>query len=362
MTKACAPTVCIVGGGLSGILLCRAFERRRQELLLERAEYGKKNDRPSTYLDNLPILTCFEKAAASDGVWLRKNSIRESFHKQQPQPKMKDDLRSTRLPLNIELYDHPYDEYFGTAAPEYLPHSEMLLSVLAQVTARCADFWLRYFCFGMEVVSVVYNEQLQKFAVQIKNVQTNSTIVRHFDKCIWACGETRAPNISTSLRRSFIDGDFADNIIDNKSNEARWVDKGLREKRMLIVGEQITTEDLALEGLKIGAEQIYISIRCKPPSFFDTTARSTKKDLALWKQNMIEVTEKRKCICFTRVCRDWPQTCTQCEGIERKLRNVKNAIICTEDNPSKLDNPLRDDLPFWDNGQEVFSSDDWIVV
>lgn len=134
-----------------------------------------------------------------------------------------------------------------------MPRHDMLGYMISRVTKNCSNFFDKYAKFQHEVVNVVYNESLEKFEFEIKNLRTNKIEHRYFDKCVWAGGLNGKQFIPPHFVKLF--ADFKGRVI--HSSNTRHFEQDVRGKRVLMIGGSYSAEDLALQSIKLGAKKIY---------------------------------------------------------------------------------------------------------
>ena len=115
----------------------------------------------------------------------------------------------------------------------------------------------RFIRFNTAVRHVDFDEEKKKFTVEVEDLLTNSTEYLAFDRVVVAIGHYHVPNMTN------IDGvnEFPGRVL--HSHDFRGADEfvGLN---ILIVGGNISAEDITLQCYKFGARSITISSRQKP--------------------------------------------------------------------------------------------------
>ena len=191
-------TVAVIGCGPSGMFLCHALERRRQDLqqkleVLQRELDVSSSLAPATTqsdieknqamimkiqskLDSLPSITCFEQSDRPGGVWKSSSTSSSSSNSTQ----MYEALWCNGPKEHQEMFDYTWEEHFNTSAdvagddhsqilnaPTYLPRIHVLDYMLKRVTRNCPDFFAKYVQFNTRVQNVKYDPCSKKFSVFI---------------------------------------------------------------------------------------------------------------------------------------------------------------------------------------------------
>ncbi len=155
----------------------------------------------------------------------------------------------------FEFFDYTFDEHFkNVPQPVFLPRKDCFEYIIARVTKHEDIF--RYVQFNTTVTNVSYDDKLTKFAITKDQDGTSTTT--HFDKCIWAGGVNGKPRMIPSILEH-LEG-FTGEIV--HSSEMNRLESRIANKRVLMIGGNYSSEDLALQCTKLGAGEIYITSRC----------------------------------------------------------------------------------------------------
>lgn len=316
--------VAVIGGGPSGLFFCHAMEHMMKQT-------GR----------NI-VVTCFEKSSQPGGIW---RAAEHSNTNNAETTQMYDKLWTNGASHNTEFFDYTYDEHFGRPVTVYMKRHDLLGYILGRVHKNCPDFLEKYVQFQTLVENVVYNDTNQKFDLTIKHMDgSDTTEVRQFDKCIWACGENGKRNIPDNLVTMFRDGGFKGRII--HSADASRLEEDVKDKRILLVGGGLSAEDIALQAIKLKAKKIYVSTRVYAEICW-TKNWPMKKVKVLLNQAPLSVTENGNCIQFMEV--EWYPDGYERDGdeIETEIRNIDTIILCTGYRPNieMLSPSLRDGFP-----------------
>ena len=223
-------------------------------------------------LMKLPIVTVFEKSASPGGVWRSdRNRDNNTTNNAEEIPGDKDESTNMYEGLwinghkeGMEFFDYTFEDHFKTPQPVYLPRQQILEYMMARLSKHGDIF--QDVLFNTAVESVTYDDNLEKFVI-ISRDKEGMASTSHFDKCIWASGSEGMPNMPEDVMNKL--GDFKGQIVhssamdklvgsssaDGKNNNA------VEGKRILLIGDAYSAEDLALQCIKLGAEKIYFTSR-----------------------------------------------------------------------------------------------------
>ena len=335
-------SVAVIGCGPGGMSFCHAAETLRQS---------------EESLEELSI-TCFEKSSSPGGVWKAANPAGE----QGDTVNMYAALWTNGPSHGTEYFDYTYDEHFSRRVTVYMPRQEVLGYMIGRVTKNCPNFFQKYVQFDTEVVNVVFDPALDRFDVTLRCQKTNEVVIRHFDKCVWACGENSKQNLPNYLRRLFDDGGFQGRLI--HSADTANLKEDVQGKRVLLVGGGYSAEDLALQAIKLGVEKLYISTRSGDSSYVGATkAWPMNKGEFLSKQLPCSLSENGRCIHFKHSSWKWPTgyVVEDDEEVSATVRDIDTVIFCTgySVNFDMLDESLRKGYPKWGLEYELKVPETW---
>ena len=180
-----------------------------------------------------------------------------------------------------EFFDYTYDEHFSRALPTFLPRSLLLDYMLARVTKNDPKFFDNV-KFNTSVKSVTFSEELGKFVVQTIDLKTEVVTEHMFDKCIWAAGDNGKPFIPQSIVDTLSSGGFKGAVMHSAATGADF-DQLVRGKKILMVGDSYSAEDLTLQAIKLGVKSVDVLSR---------SAWGVVCDTASWPRNCVEVHEE----------------------------------------------------------------------
>jgi thioredoxin reductase len=365
-------TVAVIGGGPSGMFFCHAWESLMRE--------GRADPtRPPL------AITCFERATAPGGVWnipkgegmKNSSSCSESSNGSSTSTSgvlvgMYSGLWTNGPSHTIEFPDYTYLDHFGPDYPVtvYMRRSELLSYMMGRVTKHCPDFVDKYMELETQVERVHYNDTTHKFEVTTTTTNRNpkspplqsqqqshqqppittTNTTREFDKCVWACGENGRPNVPFAVQNMFHTGGFRGAVL--HACETAQLDFHVRHKRVLMVGGSYSAEDLALQAIKLGVAQIYISCRDRDAPVTWTGAWPMDKVQILLGQAPFQITENGTCIELRTTTWMWPAGYKFKEEEEEeddknttKLYDIDTVIFCTgyHTNMDMLEENLRID-------------------
>jgi thioredoxin reductase len=323
-------SIAVIGGGPSGLFFCHAIEYYLKKELQE----------PKSSAQREVKVVCFEKSSQPGGVW-RAASDRSSIDATE----MYDKLWTNGASHLTEFFDYTYDEHFGRPVSVYMKRQDLLDYILGRVTKNCPDFLEKYVEFQKQVEHVVYDDDSNRFNVSVRDLNSSVTTLRHFDKCIWACGENGRRNFPLKLVSLLRDGGFRGRII--HSAETATLEEDVKGKRILIVGGGFSGEDLALQTIKLGVEKIYVCTRNNATEICWTKHWPMNKVKLLRCQEPLAVTENGRCIQFMEVGWTPYGYVRYGDEVESEVRNIDTIILCTgyHTNLEMLDPSLRQGFP-----------------
>ena len=319
-TFASAPAVALIGAGPSGMFFLHALATRIRDLEATIADaeaqakaQGNANGngdamaQARSQLANLPVVTCYEMSDGPGGLWRsdRKDVARRH------NPKMYDTLW-TNVPKELtEFADYTYEQHFGgKQTPAFLPRRDTLDYILKRTTSVDADLLqskgkksgkahrrheIRY---QTTVHKVTYNKSTAKFEVTAsatawegddekhERCASQPDVMEQFDYCIWAAGrhgKPRIPRPLLALLQSGVapydenDHDSITTPTDKEENQKEQTtpfrgtilhsshmenfEQHVRNKRVVLVGDSSSAEDLALKAIRDGVDMVYILSR-----------------------------------------------------------------------------------------------------
>lgn len=296
---------------------------------------------------------------------MNSNSNNVSSKMAEKTPNMYSGLWTNGAKENLEFSDYTFKEHFGDVRmPTYLPRKYVLEYLLARVTKGCPNFFDKYFSFRTTVVNVKFldgddnnvndkednesnsNSNSNKFRVHTKNETTGIEEIEYFDKCIWAGGINGIPNTPKYLLNLFKEGGFKGSLV--HSSDTSNFKSDVENKRVLIVGGELSGEDLTLMAIKEGASQIYITCR-----FEEAVCNETSR----WPYDKVKV---HNCTTIVKVvgntvtlkevekdCREQEYKVNE-EGDKTILKDIDTVIFCTgyKPNLNMLDEALREPCDF----------------
>ncbi len=166
--------------------------------------------------------------------------------------------------------------------PTFLPRALILDYLLARCTTDNANFFDNV-KFNTSVNSVRYDEDKGKFVIQTVDLKTQFVTEELFDKCIWAAGENGKPSIpqgiSDILSSSSGAGGFKGAVVHSCAVGSDF-DKLVIGKKVLLVGDSYSAEDLALSAIKLGVKSVDILSR---------SGWGVACETASWPRNCVEI-------------------------------------------------------------------------
>jgi len=261
--------VAVIGCGPSGIFFLHALACRRKQLEAEgNAEAAAA----------LPDVTVFERSSSPGGIWRSdrnesknndSNDVKDNNGaggginngRGKASPNMYEALWTNGPKECIEFFDYTFDEHFGCALPMYMPRALVLDYILTRCTRNNPSFFDNV-KFNAGVKMVTFNEELNQFVVQTMEDQENPECVTEslFDKCIWAGGGNGIPKIPRAIHHALLSGGFKGRVMHSSETSSDF-DQCVKGKKILIIGDSYSAEDLTLEAIKLGVESVDICTR-----------------------------------------------------------------------------------------------------
>jgi len=247
------PTVVVIGCGPGGMFFLHAIATRRRVM----EEAGNIEG-----LEKLPHVTVFERSAGPGGVWKSDRDFSdgdERFEGKDARPNMYEALWTNGPKENFEFFDYTFDEHFGGKhLPTFMPREQVLEYFLARVTRNNPHIFENVH-FDTSVLSVKYEDDISKFTVVTRCNKTGITKDAKFDKCVYAAGENGKPRIPEDIDAMLNEGGFLGKRM-HSSNLGNF-EQDVKGKRVMMIGDQYSAEDLALQAIKLGVERVYIYSR-----------------------------------------------------------------------------------------------------
>lgn len=321
--------VALIGCGPSGMFFLHALAHRRKRL----EEEGNR-----AALATLPDVTCFERSSSPGGVWRSERGEERGCGKSIT---MYEALWMNGPKECLEFFDYTFDEHFGCAMPTHLPRKLFLEYMLA----RCTKDNPRFFedvKFNTSVESVIYDEEKRKFVIQTLDHKSQSDLVECtlFDKCIWAAGINGKPNIPKTIHAVLFSGGFKGTVI-HSAEVGPIFDQCARGKKILMIGDNYSAEDLALMAVKLGADSIDICSR---------SGEGVACNTGSWPQDRVDIHEM---YLPTKVTKDGYGVIISNGEEKITLNNIETVIFCTgyAPNMDMLDKSLKPNFegPYFSN-------------
>ena len=261
-TKSAPLRICIIGGGPAAMFFCHAWNQQK-----------KSTAPPHQKLQDLDI-TCFEMKSTPGGVWRARSNGRDHVY---------DELWTNGVAHNYEYHDYTFDEHFDGRPPTiFLPRRDVNEYLVGRVTKDHITFFRDYFVFDTQVQLVeeaADDSEGSSFLVTVRHLPTGQISTSSFDRCIWAAGENCVGSIPKALQDLFRDsaGLIRDWTRDDDreikeaepeavislyhSAETHLIRDHCRDRKVLLIGGELSAEDLALQCLKWGASHVDVATR-----------------------------------------------------------------------------------------------------
>jgi thioredoxin reductase len=164
----------------------------------------------------------------------------------------------------MEFYDYTFGDHIKQEAPAFLPRKDLLDYLIAR---NSVDGALDGVKFNHTVLSVTYNESSAKFTVKVRDDATGAISNAQYDKCIWAAGLHGAGEKPDDLVDLL--ADFTGTVLHSIEATENFKEH-VKRKKVFIIGDSFSAEDLALRAVKLGAKHVYVSARSGDGNTSDT--------------------------------------------------------------------------------------------
>ena len=231
-----------------------------------------------------------------------------------------------------EFFDYTFDDHFKRPMPVYLPRAQVLDYVMSRVTRKANIFDDVH--FHTAVVSVDCRNDQKAFDVQTRNEITGEVCSKTYDKCIWSGGLNATAKMPRDITALLTHQNFQGRVI--HSTEMKDFESTVRGKKVLFIGDSYSAEDLALQSLKLGAEQIYIASRGGYGTASYVAAWPGDRVKVLWYMLPTGVTADGRGVILSKV--EWDDD-TQCydrkeESETIELEDISTVVCCTGYSPN----------------------------
>mmetsp|Transcript_44679 Transcript_44679/g.54084 ORF Transcript_44679/g.54084 Transcript_44679/m.54084 type:complete len:569 (-) Transcript_44679:199-1905(-) len=304
--------VALIGCGPAGMCLLHALAKRKQDPKAK----------------NLPNITCFERAASPGGLWRDVPSDDPERKKVENKALMYNDMWSNIPKELCEYFDYTWDEHFKKPTPAFLPRKDIFEYLVAR---NSVDGALDDVKFNHTVTSVKWLPSENKFSVTVRDDVAGKSTTEKYDKCVWAAG----------VNGYLEDPDDVDELLDDfegktmHSIEATEDFEGcVKGKRVMLIGDSSSAEDLALRAVKLGAEKVYITSRQGDGDCAETGSWPEDKVEMVYGQPYKVLKGKSfkvQAVYWSEKKGKWRK---DDEEEPVKLKDIDTAIMCTGYNPN----------------------------
>jgi len=240
-STAAAPRICLIGSGPTGMSVLYHYDKLKKE--------GRA----------VPEIVCYEKQGDWGGLWNYDWRTGVDDHGEPVHGSMYRYLWSNGpKEASLEFPDYTFEEHFGKPIPSFPPR-EVLFDYLKGRWNK-ADL-RKYITFKTAVRNVTYNKDSDTFGVVIEDFDKKTLLpIQTFDYVIVAIGHYSVPftpyypGVERFPGRVMHSHDFRDAC-------------EFAGKRLLVVGSSYSAEDIALQTVKYGAEQVICTYRSAPMGF-----------------------------------------------------------------------------------------------
>jgi len=228
-------SVCLIGCGPAGMSFLYAVAKRKAKGL------------------PVPQVTCIEPAGSPGGVWRDLSSDERGISANNVV--MYEDMWCNTPKELMEYHDYTFESHFGKETPPYLPRKDILDYM---ITRNNVDGALDDVMFHHRVSSVKYDASSKKFTIEVIDCNAGNTSIIQSDKCIWAAGihgkPYKPPELVEFLK------EFTGTVM-HSAEANNDFEKNVKGKKILIIGDARSAEDLALYAIKLGVDHVYVCAR-----------------------------------------------------------------------------------------------------
>lgn len=224
----------------------------------------------------VPQVTCFERADSPGGLW--RNVPDDDKERKRPEniPVMYEDMWCNLPKELMEYYDYTFSTHFQRPTPAYLPRRDILEYLIARNSINGALDNVKY---SHNVTSLSYDDSTHKFTVIAADRMSDESVTMTFDKCIWAGGIHDEPYKPEEILKVL--EDFNGKVL-HAAEATENFKEDVEGKRVMIVGDARSAEDIALRSVKLGAEHIYVCARSGDGEASSTNAWPSEKVTLVW--------------------------------------------------------------------------------
>jgi len=328
-------TVAVIGCGPGGMSFLHALAMRRKIL---------EDGRDLKTLVRLPMVTCFERSSSPGGVWrscdenekIVSNGTTDSTSNSSTN--MYEGLWINCHKEAMEFEDYTFNDHFKGPLPVYLPRKQVLEYMLARATSQEDIF--QSVNFNTTVQSVTFDEQTNEFIIITVDNWTEESSTHRFDKCIWAGGLNGKPNLAPDIIDVLTKQNFQGQVV--HSTDMGALKSSVQGKRIMMIGDSYSAEDITLQCLKLGAEKIFITTRKGSGMASYVGAWPSDRVEMLWYQLPCGVTKDGYGIICKDCCKSQQN---QLEDKSDVIENISIVIFCTGYKPNL--NFLAPELKSW---------------
>lgn len=172
----------------------------------------------------------------------------------------------------MEFYDYTFQDHFkNKAAPVFLPRKDLLDYVIAR---NSVDGALDHVKYNHTVTSVTYDDSTSKFTVEVRDDTTGKTTKATYDKCIWAAGLHGSGEKPEGIMELL--EDYTGKVLHSIEATEDFA-QDVKGKKIMLVGDSSSAEDLALRSVKLGAKHVYVCARSGDGDCSDTKSWPSDK-------------------------------------------------------------------------------------
>lgn len=229
--------IAIIGCGPSGMSILSAFSKAEEQ-------------------ESIPEIVCFEKQDSIGGLWNYTWRKGLDVYGEWLHNSMYDHLYANGPKECVEMADYTFNEHFDKPIPSYPPRAVLYDYLMGK--AKKFNIW-KYNIRFTTVVRYV-EEKGKQLLVTSQNLKTRITSNEIFDYVIVANGHHSVPNVPDYPGVENFKGKTLHSYYFRNASE-------FKGKTILIIGNSISGEDIAVQTYKFGAKECIISYRSNSSGF-----------------------------------------------------------------------------------------------
>ena len=154
----------------------------------------------------------------------------------------------------MEFHDYTFDEHFKQPTPSFLPRKDILNYLVARNSVNGALDGVKY---NHTVLSVTYSDN-GKFIVKVRDDAKGNEITTQYDKCIWSGGLHGTKFVPRDILEVL--KEYSGKVM-HSAEATENFENDVKRKKVMIIGDSSSAEDLVLRAVKLGAKHVYVCAR-----------------------------------------------------------------------------------------------------